>query len=201
MKNPRTLLAALSTVLLFGCDASGSTTEQDQQQDVTDATYFKALATRQSLTCPLPKGMRAFKPISHIKPDDLKTQTLAREYVELKRRETQVSWQSAAQYFNQDQYAAENWLARMQSLTATLDDGLQTYRKNNYNFATPLDEYALSLADQYRNACKQYIQANSEWVGKDQALQKLRQEKPQPWLAPDRPLTCSMLAGKNCYDD
>jgi hypothetical protein len=202
MKIASTLLVMLSALSLLGCNASGGTSDQDQQQqDVTDTTYFKAQAILQALSCPLPSGMREFKPIRHIKPDDLKTQALAREYVELKRRETQVSWQSAAQYFNQDQYAAENWKARMQDILATINDSMQSYRQNNYAFATPLDEYVQSLADQYRHACRQYIQANNEWVGKDKSLDKLRKEKAQPWLRPDRPLTCSMLASKDCYDD
>ncbi|TDR72011.1 hypothetical protein [Paludibacterium purpuratum] len=200
MKKTHALLMSLPLAFLLGCNASGSTTEQEQQ-DVTDTTYFKAQALRQSLSCPLPKGTRAFKPLGNIKPDDVKTQALAREYVELKRRETEASWQSAAQYFNQDQYSAENWKARMRDNLAAIDDSMLAYRKNSYNFATPLDEYVQSQADQYHQACKQYIQANQEWVDKDRALERLRQEKKQPWLDQTRPLTCSMMAGKNCYDD
>lgn len=200
MKKIRMVLALLPAILLTGCNASGGTSEHDQQ-DVTDTTFFKAQAILQNLSCPLPTGMRAFTPLHNIRADDVKSQAQAREYVELKRRETQGSWQSAAQYFNQDQYAADNWKRRMQDNLATINDSMQTYRQNNYHFATPLDEYVQSQADQYRHACEQYLRANAEWVAKDRALAALRKEKKQPWLSQDRPLTCSVLAGKGCYDD
>lgn len=198
------LVAALGvTLLLCACSPQQTVRQGDarQMQAETDSSYVQAGALLKSLNCTLPTGERTFHPLKNIAATDKETLQLAREYVELRRRETHGTWKTAAQYFNQDQDQWQQWVSKMSLLKQQLTGNMQAYLDNTYRQDDPLEVYAKNLAEQYQFACQSWRQANHELVGKDISLHLLRKQRPQPWLSPQRQLTCSVSPQHHCYED
>jgi hypothetical protein len=192
---PHTVVLVLCPllVLLTACDP--------QDGESSDTPFRQASTMRQSLSCPLPSGTARFAPIRMIAPGDHTRQRLARELVELRRRQLQTSWISAAQYLNQDQATLVDQQQQMQQDLARIDNLLQVYVTREYAFNDEANEYINSMADQYRHQCDTYRQIDRKLQALQEELPQLRKERKQPWLAASRRLTCSMQNQPGCFPD
>ena len=180
-------------VLLVACDP--------QDGEPAHSPFRQASALRQTLACPLPADMPAFQPLRTIAPRDSARQRLARELVELRRRQLQTAWVSAAQYLNQDQAALDQEQAQMQLNLVHIDNLLQAYVTREYAFNEQATELVQSMADQYRHHCERYRQTNRRLIALQEGLPALRGEKAKPWLASGTRLTCSMQVQPGCFPD
>jgi len=192
---PHTVVLVLCPllVLLAACDP--------QDGESSDTPFRQASAMRQALSCPLPDGGLHFVPMRKIASGDLTRQRQAREMVELRRRQLQTSWISAAQYLNQDQDTLVDQQQQMQQDLERIDNLLQVYVTREYAYNDEANEYINSMADQYRHQCDTYRQVNRKLLSLQGELPQLRKERKQPWLAASRRLTCSMQDQPGCLPD
>jgi hypothetical protein len=191
---PRTAIALCQILfLLAACDS--------QDGEPAQSPFRHASAIRQSLACPLPTGAQLFQPLRAIAPSDTEKQQLARELVELRRRQLLVSWTSAAQYLNQDQATLDNEQQQMRLNLVHIDNLLQAFVTREYAFSDQASEFVQSMADQYRHHCELYRATNRKLITLQDQLPSLRKNKHQPWLSPSRRLTCSMQVQPGCFPD
>lgn len=158
-------------------------------------------AEGQDLTCALPPSVKEHTPLLGLDPRDKATQQLAREHIEYERRRpfNEGSWSLASTMVLTKQME----LARVIGLMEGDREKIQSWksaeeRTGTQLFDQPLENVIDSQAQQFKQTCTHYIQINRFLTEREKSLEKLRKEKKQPWLSPERKLPCDILNVSGC---